>query len=241
MRTSLIALLVIGLAPLLAQAAEEPPRTISTQGEAIVYVVPNEVVLNFGVETVDKVLDNARAANSEACAKLLKAVKELGIEEKHIQADYMNVTIRYSDHTNLVITGYVAHRSYSVVLKDVKKFETLVDTALKNGANRFDGFNFQTSELRKHRDKARTMAIQAAKEKAVDLAKALDCKVGHPRTISEGGGWYGYWGGGNRYGNAMAQNSFQAAPAGGEEGGDTMPLGQITVRATVSVSFDLVP
>ncbi|MGA2498315.1 MAG: SIMPL domain-containing protein [Tepidisphaeraceae bacterium] len=243
MRTSLIALLIVGLSPLLARAAEEQPRIVSTQGEAIVYVVPDEVILNFGVETVDKVLDTARAANDQACAKLLKAVKDVGIEEKHIQADHMNVSIRYSDRNNLVVTGYEARRTYSVVLKDVKKFETLVDTVLKNGANRFDGYTFQTSELRKHRDKARAMAIQAAREKATDLAKALDCKVGHPRTISEGGGSYAYWGGANRYANwnNMAQNSVQVMPGGGEEGGDTMPLGQIAIRANVSVTFDLVP
>ncbi len=242
MRISLIPFAVLCLCPLLATAAEEHPRAISTQGEAIVYVVPNEVILNFGVETVDKVLDNARAANDQACARLLKAVKDMGIEDKHVQADHMNVSIRYSDRNNLVVTGYEARRTYSVVLKDVKKFESLVDTVLKNGANRFDGYTFQTTELRKHRDKARAMAIQAAKEKAVDLAKVLDCRVGHPRTISENGGWYGYWGGANRYSNwnGMAQNTVQVMPGGGEEGGETMPLGQIAIRANVSVTFDLV-
>jgi hypothetical protein len=38
----------------------------------------------------------------------------------------------------------------------------------------------------------------------------------------------------------MMQNSAQYAPQGaGGEGGETMPLGQIMVRANVSVTFDL--
>jgi hypothetical protein len=40
----------------------------------------------------------------------------------------------------------------------------------------------------------------------------------------------------------MAQNVAQAAPGGGGDGGgDATPLGQIAIRAQISVSFDLVP
>jgi hypothetical protein len=43
-------------------------------------------------------------------------------------------------------------------------------------------------------------------------------------------------------GNNVAQNAMQQAPAAGEGGGDaeqTLPLGQIAVRASVGVTFDL--
>jgi len=106
------------------------------------------------------------------------------------------------------------------------------------------GFEFRTSELRKYRDQARQMAIKAAKEKAVALAKELDMTVGTPRNISENGvGYWGYtggwWGWGGGRGQYMSQNSIQQAPAGGGEGGQTMPLGQIAVRAQISVTFDI--
>ncbi len=84
------------------------------------------------------------------------------------------------------------------------------------------------------------MAIKACREKAAALAAELDCKVGAPRTISETS--FGYFGNAYRWGgnNYMAQNSVQAAPDGGGESGETMPLGQVGVHATVSVSFDLI-
>ena len=66
---------------------------------------------------------------------------------------------------------------------------------------------------------------------------------GHPAQGIEGynsGGsyrsWWG-WGGYNWQGNA--QVAIQADGAG--EGGETMPLGQVAVRAQVSVTFDLEP
>ena len=214
-----------------------PPRTISTSGEAIVYVVPDEVIVNFGVQTFDKDLDKSKAANDEMSAKLLKSIKALGVEDKHVQTDTLNIEIQYNDR-HLGIEGYVASRLYLVTLKDTKLLEKLIDTGLKNGANQLHGFEFKTSELRKHRDQARKMAIKAAKEKAVALAGELEMKVGKPRTISEGSiGYYGRSWGANGFANSN-QNAVQAAPEGGE-GGETMPLGQMAVHASVSVSFDL--
>jgi hypothetical protein len=229
-----------------AFAADEPmPRTVNTSGESVVYVRPDEAVVGFGIESFADTLDKAKQQNEEASAKLLKAIKALGIEEKHVQTDTVQIEIHYKEgnHPTLGIEGYFARRSYSVTLKDIKLLEKLVDTALKNGANQLMGFEYRTSELRKYRDQARQMAIKAAKEKAEALSTDLACKVGSPRTINEGG--FGYFGtsyrwGGNSF-NLQAQNAAQVAPGG--EGGDeaTMPLGQIGIRANVSVTFDLVP
>lgn len=237
---------LLGLICLLALAtttfATDPqPRSVSTTGEATVYVTPDKVVVTFGIETFNSELDGATAANKAAAATFVKAIKDLGIEEKDIQTDMLQVEIRY--HTDSArhnqIEGYFARRSYSIKVRDTKLFEKLVETGLKQGANQLQSVLFQTTELRKYRDQARQMAIKAAKEKALLLAKELECTIGKPRSISEGyGGSYfgrGSWGG--NYNN-MAQNVMQAMPAGPSES-ETLPLGQIAVPASVSVSFDL--
>ncbi len=157
------------------------------------YAVPDEVVASFGVETAQPELERAKSLNDQAAGRLVKALKEMGIEAKHIQTDNMEIEIRYKDN-NLVIAGYVARRGYAVTLKDPKKFESLTETAINAGANRLLGFEYRNTELRKFRDQARRMAIKAAHEKALDLADALSCQVGAPRVIQEGGGYSGYWG-----------------------------------------------
>jgi uncharacterized protein YggE len=232
-------------APSRAQPDQSPNlRTINTSGEAVVYVVPDEAIVSFGVETFDKDLDKSVSANTADCAKLVKAIREAGIEEKHIATDTLSVSLRYQnyDHPTRGVEGYVALRTYAVTLKDVKQLEKLVQVGLHNGANRLEGVNLRTTELRKHRDNARQMAIRAAREKAVLLAKELDATIGKPRSISETG--FSYWGYSNRASNYYSNAQVQAqAPAGAGdaigEGGDAMPLGQIGVRATVSVTFDL--
>ena len=230
------------LAPIAAMG-QEALRTISTSGEALIHVPPDEVVVNVGIETFDASLDKAKEANRDAADRLLRALRAMGLEEKRIQTANLELEIRYrSREPHTQIEGYMARRAYAITLKDPTQFEAVTDTALKNGANKLMGFEFRTTELRKHRDQARKMAIAAAKEKAAALAGELECRLGRPRTIQEGGGYSGYsssrwgWGGGGM----MTQNSMQVAGDPGS-GGETLPLGQIGIRATVSVTFDLLP
>ena len=231
--------MLVVLPSVLCADEQRPPRTISTSGEAIIYVQPDEVIFNFGVETRDASLDEAESANDVIASKLVAAVRELGVEEKHIQTDQLQVDLVYRNHNHWEIEGYEVTRSYCVRLKDTKKFPPLVKTVLKSGANRIDGFEFRTTELRKHRDKARELAMIAAKEKAEALASTLKCSVGEPRTIQESGGHFGYMGYMNRRGS-ISQNTMQSMPVEGGASNTQLPLGQIAVQGNVSVSFDLI-
>lgn len=238
MKPALIPAVVLALS-LIARAQEPQPRTITTSGDAVVHVVPDEVVISLGVETVAVKLDDAKKQNDERSAQLLKAIKNVGVEERQIQTDTLELSINYRGNRAAEgIEGYTARRGYLVTLKQPKKVEELLDAVLRNGANQLNGIDYRTTELRKHRDQARKMAIKAAKEKAEALAGELDCVPGRPRTISEGYGGYSPW----RWarGNAMAQNAAQVEP-GPAEGGETTPLGQIAVTAQVTVTFDLNP
>ena len=241
MRIPFAAATLILFAITLQSSAQEQTQkpSVSTTGDAVVYVRPDEAVVSFGVETYDASLERAKQQNDEKSGTLVKAVIAMGIEEKHVATDRVEVELRYADRGKPIagIEGYYARRSYSVTLKDVKQLEKLIDTVLKSGANRLSGIEFRTTELRKHRDQARKMAIKAAKEKAELLASELGVGVGGPRTISESGS-YGYWGGRSFNGNAFMQNSAQVVP-GGDGGGESTPLGQISVTASVSVTFDL--
>jgi uncharacterized protein YggE len=217
-------------------------RSISASGEAVVYVTPDEVIVNLGVETFAPDLAASKARNDSLSQRLVAAIRALGVEQKHIQTADMEVEIRYhaSTQPTLTIEGFIARRAYAITLTDVTRFEALVDAAIANGANRLMGFEYRTTELRRHRDEARRMAVRAAKEKAELLATELGVAVDRPRSINEGDlGYFGWtsarWGMTNAW---LSQNSAQAPQPVGP-GGETMPLGRIGVRATVHVVFDL--
>ena len=217
---------------------------IQVSGSAEIKVAPDEIHFNVGIETRHEDLDRAKQENDERIVRVVKFIRQTGVDEKDIQTDFVGVEPNYdqaSSRTRPVI--YVVQRGIGIKLRKIADFERLLTGLLKNGVTHTHGIDFRTSELRKHRDAARNLAIRAAREKADALAKELGVKRGRPYQISEsyGGGWWSWGGGfrGARYGGRQ-QNVSQAAGGGGG-GGDVvesgLSIGQISVSATVGVGF----
>ncbi len=233
-------LLPLGVA---AQNARQPP-SIDVQGSADVKVVPDQVFIMFGVETSDPNLTVSKSRNDESVKKLLALTRDLSIDPKYVQTDFISIEPwqhELRDENRTTRLEYRVRKNIAVTLSDIAKFEELLSRALEGGVNHVHGIQFRTTELRKHRDHARQMAIQAAKEKATLLAGKLGRQVGPAIRISEyGGGWYSpysFWGGQGHGSNVMSQVSSQAGEASASEG--AIAFGQITVTASVSVSFAL--
>jgi uncharacterized protein len=237
-------LILIIFASCLAHA-QTTTAMIDVQGSADVKVVPDEVFMVFGVETSDPSLTTAKSDNDQRVKKLLSITQDLKIDSRFVQTDFISIEPWeheiYVDDKRTTRKEFRVRKNVSVTLREVGRFEELLSRALEGGVNFVHGVQFRTTELRKHRDHAREMAIQAAKEKAELLASRLGRQVGDAQRISEyGGGWYStynWWGQYGGYSNAMSQVASQSGQSSSE--GGTLALGQITVTASVSVSFIL--
>ncbi|HEY8666800.1 MAG TPA: SIMPL domain-containing protein [Tepidisphaeraceae bacterium] len=223
MRIATLLLACVLLCGLMARA-EEPPRTITMSGESVVYVTPDQAEVTFGIETSDKDRAAASSANEEASGRVFKAIRDLGIS-----ADAVTVIPHYTISQRGVMDTFIARRSYTVLLKDLKVLEKLNGAVVEAGANVPPEFQLQSSQLRQHRDEARLMAARAAREKSEALARELGCKLGPPRMVEEG-----FSGGGG------ANGAADLTAARGEEITNT-PTGRIAITATVNVVFDLIP
>jgi hypothetical protein len=219
------------------------PRLVTVTGEAVVKVVPDEVILTLGVESSDKQLRPAKSLNDERVKTVIAAAQKLGIPAKDIQTDHISIEPRYRDsYEQRDFVGYFVRQTIGITLKDVSQFENLLTDVLDAGANYVHGIQFRTSELRKYKDEARALAIQAAREKAMALAEELDQRVGQPYSIREDqeGWWSGYnswWG--SPGGLGMTQNVVQNASNAGAEMEGALAPGQLSVNARVTVSFEL--
>jgi uncharacterized protein YggE len=214
--------------------------TITVTGDAEVKVVPDRITIMFGVETRDSNLEVATSKTEVAVKRVIAAARALGVDQSDIQTDLIEVEISYDEKSHTTISYYTTDKGIEVVLKDVSKFEALLQAGLKAGANKINDVVFSTSELRKYRDQGRAMAVKAAIEKAHDLASAAGVHIAEkPLSInssSYGGLSYGY--GRGRYGY-MAQNAVQnyASVGGGSDG--SVALGKISVTATVEMIFKI--
>jgi uncharacterized protein YggE len=222
-------------------APAQSARPITTTGDAEIKVAPDEVILILGVETWDKNIQVAKKQNDERVKKVIALTKDFGIEPKHVQTEQINVEPRYRNgyYTDEDFIGYFVTKTVVITLKDVSKFEDVFTGALSAGATHVYGIQFRTTELRKYRDQARALAIQAAREKARALAGELGHKIGEPQSIQEDySGWWSSYGA--RWGGAMTQNVVQNV-AGGSAFSDegTFAPGQISISARVTVTFDL--
>ena len=173
-----------------AQASAEA-RTISVTGNAEVLVVPDEVLLTLGVETWDPDLTKAKAQNDQIIKEVLQIADSFAIDPKYVQTDYVHIEPSYENYERHRITGYYVRKTVDIRLKDISKFEDLLSQTLEAGVNYVQRVEFRTSELRKHRDQARALAIEAAQEKATAMAENLDQQIGQPLAVTEN--WSQWW------------------------------------------------
>ena len=226
------------------QDETDKPGAVTVIGDAEVRTAPDEAILSLGVETRDESLSAAQNENNLTVSKVLAVAEAYGVAPEHVQTEFVSIEPRYRDgyYDERDFAGYFVRRTVVITIRDVSIFENLLADALEAGANYVHSVDFQTTELRKYRDQARVLAIQAAQEKAGALATQLGQKLGEPRTIEEvETGWsssYDTWWG-PRWGGAIAQNVIQEVGGNTPATDGSFAPGQIHVNARVSVSFEL--
>ena len=243
-------LVILSSLPVRAQQAQlydDRPK-INVVGEAVVYVKPDKIVISFGIQTLDKDIQQAKKLNNDVLAKAVAAIKECGVPEKEVQTDYLSIEPRYDDRYGAPqhFLGYFVQDTFTATLGDPAKVDELVSSVLAAGVTNIHGIDFQTTEFKKYREQARELCFKAAKEKAEKMAAVLGQLIGTPLQISENysgtpGGyyssWWGGWGSGRNGG--MSQNVAQDMRGNSGDVSDTIALGKLSIRAGVSVTFEL--
>ncbi len=227
-----------------AAAGCDSSRTVQVSGAAVVNITPDRALIQLGVQSNGATPDGVRSENAQAVQSVIRAVRGLGVDAKDIATDYFLVYPVYVDYDALTIRGYRIDNTVSITLRDIRLAEQVLVAAIKAGANEVQGIEFYTSELRKFRDQARQMAVQAASEKAQALAGAAGAEAGCVLSISENtwSQYYGSWRGGRAtalWAQNVIQNASSSQPAGELSDDSPISLGQIAVRAEVNASFTL--
>jgi uncharacterized protein len=202
-------------------------KTVTVTGEATVGVAPDTAIIRIGVSSQEKTAREAGEANARQMTSVLAAIKTSGIAERDIQTSRLSLQPQYDPNKGGTprLTGFQANNQVTVRIRDIDSLPTVLDRAIGAGANEMSGIEFVVSEQSKLLDQARDDAIADARRKAELYAKAAGAKLGHVVSISEEG-------------PAPPQpRPMQAMRAG------AVPVapGEQTLRAIVSVSYELTP
>jgi uncharacterized protein YggE len=222
-----------------AQNISQMPA-VDVTGTSEIKVVPDEVTFALRISKSDKSLQTAKAQNDANISKIIELVKGFGIPAQNIKTDFISVREKYDrirqkgdDEYTEVFAGYTVSKTVMVKLQDISKFENLFSEIIKIGVTAVNSVSFQSSQLRKHKDQARAMAMKAAKEKATALAAEIGQTIGKAVSIEEENEER------SSYANSSS-NSNSISYSTESESADndaTFSAGTITVKALVKVSF----
>jgi uncharacterized protein YggE len=223
-------------------ADAEPTGSVTVSGSSAIRVQPDRVVVVLGIDTFARTPGASRDENARLSRVVLVAVRGQGVKDKDIATANLSLQPRYDDYERNIISGYGARNTIAVTLRDVAKLEPVLIAALEAGATSVDGVEFSVTNLRELRDRARDLAVKAALEKAEAMCASAGVGVGSVTNIDEDSwysGYFGWWGGRSQWTNV--QNVVQDLADEGaitlEDG--SISLGQIVVKAQVSLTAEI--
>ncbi len=167
-----------------AATSKTERRLIKVDGTARLDITPDRVDLHVTVTSQSKTPRAAAQAVQLKRKALLAAMKMLGLSDKHILTSHLNLTPRYERY-NSAIVGYNGRITFVIKIQDPGELTRYVEAAAAAGASHLHT-RFRHSRMQEMKRRVRTMALQAAKAKAEQIASVTGVQVGQVRSVGEG-------------------------------------------------------
>jgi uncharacterized protein len=236
----LVAAVLLFSAHAFAQSTIEPPL-VTVSGQAEVRVPPDEVVFSLDVEFVDTDMLTAKKKTDDSVRDVLSIARKNNVKAEDVQTSQISVQPKYNTDdldyeqrrtVKRLFVGYQVSKTVAVRLRDISRFDEVLSDVLKAGVTKVSNVEFRDSQIRRHKDQARAMAMKAAQEKANLMAREIGQSIGPAYSITEGGG-------ANYSSSNVTQNATTAISGGLSESDSAIAPGSISVTAQVTVRFRL--
>lgn len=171
----------------------EPTRTINVNGTGKAYLTPDIASINVGVHVEAKSASEAVASSNSATQKVIDGLKAAGVAEKDIQTINFNIYPQQQFDKEGQPTGetiYMVDNAVYVTVRDLGKLGSLLDAAVKAGANSISGVSFDVADKEAALEEARKEAVANAQAVAQQVAAAAGVELGQVITINAYGGSY---------------------------------------------------
>ena len=202
---------------------------INVSGEGKVKVAPDQALISISIETKGTKAADVKEENDKKMDVILKFIKKSNVAKEDFQTQRVSLTPNYDYEKKK--HNYIATQSLQILLKDLSKYDELMEGLVNEGINRIENVEFKSSQMTQLQSDARKLAVKEAKAKAEDFVSVLGQKVGKAILISDNSQSY------NPRPILYAMKSM--AMDGAEASRETLAVGEIEITANVSVSFIL--
>ena len=222
--------------PSIAQTSSPQIRSLFINGNGSTEITPDIAYVNICVHTEAPTAVDAVSMNNTRAQKVMDALIKFGIQNKDLRTSNFSIaSLQRTDPSTGQVTGiyYAVDNSIIVTVRDLPKMGSLLDNAIKAGANSINNVQFDVADNTAALKQARDEAMQNAIKQAQELADAAGIQLGAIQSINyyetipmySGPVYMDYGKGG---GGAMrAESSVPVNP------------GQLTLTATVSITYAL--
>ncbi|MGZ9736396.1 SIMPL domain-containing protein [uncultured Flavobacterium sp.] len=228
MKKALLILSVLFISMSYGQEVKQVPQ-INVSGEGKVKVIPDQATIAVTVETKGNNAKDVKKQNDEKIEAVLKFIKKMNLAPADYKTQRVSLNPQYDYEKKK--HSYNATQTIEILLRDLSKYDELMEGLVDQGINRIDAVTFQSSKLAQYQSEARKLAMKEAKLKAEDYVSVLGQKVGRAMTISDNSQTY--------YPQPMyaAMKTMERSDADAPR--ETLAVGEINITANVTVSFIL--
>jgi uncharacterized protein len=169
----------------------QPPSTttgISVVSQGIVLAQPTTAHITIGVEITDTSLSNAQSQAAQRMDAVVAKLKVDGIADTDIRTVSYAVKPQYDNapNQNPTLRGFQVQNLVDVKSTNVPGLGQLIDDAVAAGATHIYGVSFQSEDdMDALKSQARDQAMQNARAKAEQLARASGVSLGKPMLVEE--------------------------------------------------------
>jgi uncharacterized protein YggE len=238
---AVVVFIVVSMAQKGGSSNNDAVKTITVQGTGDAYAIQDTVELSF---TVTKVAGDVKTAQNNMntdVSNILKAVKDLGVQDKDIKTTAYNVYPNYTQvggpcpaNTFCPMQskqdGFEASQTVDIKMHDLSKSGDLVTAIGKFNPTNVSGLQFVVEDDQAVMREARQNAIADAKTKAQELSKDLGVNLGKIVSFDESGG--------NVPGPIMYARSDSMA-MGAPSVPANIPTGQNKVTSNVTIVYEI--
>lgn len=158
-------------------------QTVKVTGEATLQATPDQATITIGVQTENVDPKLAQQENAQTISDIITVLKELGIAESNIKTSDYRIDPQYNYiEGKEIFKNYKVHHMLQIKTKDIEKVGSIIDAAVKHGANSVSNIHFSLANSESYYNQALTIALNNAYEKALTLTKAIKAPL-HPIPI----------------------------------------------------------